>query len=130
MATVTLDYLYLHRASDPSEFLALDLDAETVTKSKSGEVRRLASGRRRAVVRSGSSLSISVELQMVTRSDREVVEAWVAEGALLMLRDPRGRVVWGHAFGVETVESALLVDEGEAADLTFTFETVTFSEEV
>lgn len=128
MATVTLDYLYLHRAEDPTTYLALDLDAEKAIESKGGEVRRLASGRRRAVVREGSSTALEIELEMVSRADRETLQAWIAEGALFMLRDPRGRVEWGHIFSVEVAEDALLEDE--SANLTFRFDAVTFSEEV
>lgn len=128
MASVNLDYLYLHDANDEPTFLALDLDSLTATPTKQGSIRRLASGRRRAVLREGSDDPLEVGVEQVSRADRETLASWVREGRLILLRDPRGRALWGHAFALNVEEMPLAPDE--AANLTFTFETITHSEEV
>lgn len=127
MASVNLDFLYLHRADDESIFLALDLAEEVATPQKQGEVRRLASGRRRAVLRPGSDHPVDISLDLVSRADRETLVDWIETGTLLILREPRGRVLWGHIFEAPVEESALTED---ALSISFTFQPITHSEEV
>lgn len=126
MALVVLDYLFIHLARSPDIFLALDVDGETATRQTSGEVRRLAGGRHRAVVRVGSARPLSLTLEQVDRSDVETLDAWVAAGEFLLLRDPRGRVEWGHIFDLSVDE----IPGVDLANVSFTFQPVTHSPEV
>lgn len=126
MAQVVLDFLYLHDALAPETFLTFDLEEESVSSAVAGEVRRLAGGRRRAILTPGVSRSVPVRLDLVTRTQREALEDWVGEGRFLMLREPRGRVAWGHIFSLEVSEMNLR----EECSVSFTFEAVTYSEEV
>lgn len=126
MARVVLDYLYLHLAEDPATFLAVDLDGEDVETSKDGGVRTLASGRRRAVRRDGADRSFGVAMDLVPREVVTRLEEWVEAGHLLLYREPRGRVAWGHVFSLKVRERPAV----DAADVSFDFEAITYSEEV
>jgi hypothetical protein len=127
MPGVTFDVVYLHRADDPATYIALYLDEEVVTPSKPGDIRVMANGRRRAVFKPGSSAPISGTTDFVDPADRQTLEAWVQGAVLILLREPRGRVAWGHIFATPTTEKPAANVE---ALLTWTFEPISFTEEV
>jgi len=126
MTEVNLDYLYLHNAADDSTFLTFDLDALAETTSRNGAIRQLASGRRRAVFLEGVTTTWAVSLMQVSRAGVDALREWANDGTLLMARDPRGRLEWGHVRAPSFTEIPLT----NIADVTFTFEAITFTEEV
>ena len=94
MTAITLATVWMNVAADPSDYRAFPLmSALNVTAAKRGEVRPMASGRTRLVLRAGSAKKgISVTLPELERTDVEWLEERV--GQLLCVRDDRGRKVW------------------------------------
>ena len=69
-----------------------------------GEVRRFASGQRRAVVGRGHVPSFGAQAVMVTRATYERLRGWVGE--LVLWRDPGGRRVFGMLGAVSAGDQA------------------------
>ena len=128
MATVTLDDLYLHDASDPSSYVVVSLSGEREQSTKPGEVRRRAGGRLQAVVRDGSFQALDVTAELAGRSDIDQLRSWHEAGTVLLYREPRGRKLWGVVLGLDVSEIAGV--GADVADVSFTFLQVTFSEAV
>lgn len=128
MASVTLDDLYLHEATDNSVYITAILTGEREQASKPGQVRRYANGRLRSVSSSASPTELSVELRLADRSDVDQVRTWMQAHTLLLYREPRGRRLWGVLFDL-TVEEVPGASE-DFADVSFTFHQVSYEEAV
>lgn len=124
MASVDLDRAWLHRTDDLSVYVSAFSadwnDVETVA----GEVRTYAGGRMRIVSRPRRQQTLSVTLRYVPLADIDTLRDWA--GDVLMLRDKRGRKLYGTFF-TSTVKDL----KGVAyADVEFTFSQVTYIEAV
>lgn len=125
MATVTLTSLWLHTASDLSDYLLLGQNAETEVYAQPTEVRRYAGGRLRAVTRTGAGRTLQITLPGVEPATYESLKERV--GVEQMLRDQRGRKLWG-VIGEVTADEEL--GHARLESISFTFLEVTDSEEV
>lgn len=124
MASVALRDLWLHNANDLSDSITLWLADESALVYVLGEVRRYANGRRRTVTRVGQSESVRVTVHISDRTQYDQLKDWC--GSLLMLRDKRGRKLWGSYFDLDVTE---LVPSTFLA-VAFTFEAATYDEAV
>jgi hypothetical protein len=125
MAAVQLSALWLHTASDLSDSMTLGQNAEAEELSKPGEVRTYAGGRHRAVKRAGTTTVLRITAPFMTRGDYLSLQDRV--GVKQMLRDQRGRKLWG-VFWQVTGDEWLAKDRVERVE--FTFEQLTHSEVV
>lgn len=124
MAIVLLNRLWLHDAANLADNVAIRVQQIDEEKSVDGDVRKYAGGRLRSVSSAGTRRTVEVELRLIERADVDTVKGWV--GRKLMLRDPRGRKIFGVFHEVE-------VEEWPARDratVTFTFEELSHSEAV
>jgi hypothetical protein len=124
VADVTLSRLWLHRADDLETFLTFDAFTISPVTAKIGSVRTLAGGRRRAVSRPGISTVLAVAVVATDRDSRETLESWI--GTPLLLRDARGRKVWGTYFSTRAIERP----PTHFVDVSFSFEELTIAEAV
>ncbi|MDI1290916.1 MAG: hypothetical protein PSX37_13325 [bacterium] len=108
MTSVTLRTVWINTAASPSDFRSFQLMSSlTVATVQPGEVRQLASGRSRLVLKAGGvKRTIAAELPLLDRSDVQWLEDHV--GVLVCVRDDRGRKVWGSFLTVPVDESATL----------------------
>ncbi len=125
MASTTLDFLYIHLASDPATFITFDLDAASARVDKLGAVYVGANGRRRAILTEGRDRVLSVALDQVDRSTVATLLGWIEEGRTLLYRDPRGRAAWGVVLSISITEVW-----PDSLSVSFEFREVTYSEEV
>lgn len=95
------------------------------TKSVDGTVRKLANGRYRAVVRDGSRRTYELALQLCDRNQIDWLEDHV--GAVVLVRDDRGRKVYATYFEVPVQELTFRTDYG---DVTLTITEITHKEDV
>lgn len=127
MAEITLTDLWLHDATDLSSFVQLPLNKlSSVQGEVAGSVRRYAGGRLRFIRRPGDKDSLNVSLVMVSQTTADSINDWT--GKLLMLRDPKGRKLFGTYRNVSIGEKAGPVDK--VRSVSFRFEEVTETEEV
>lgn len=125
MASVTLTDLWLHSAADHSDFVRLAQNAEAEVYDQPVEVRRYANGRLRSVTRPGTQQTLTFTLPLVSRSDYDELLSRV--GSLQLLRDQRGRILWGIIGEVDGDED-IFADRVQS--VSFTFRQVTHSEVV
>lgn len=124
MASVTLTEIWLHDASDPDSYVRLPLQEIAEQSQSHVEVREFAGGVLRTITRPIRRVSYPVRLVQVPSATVETLRGW--EGTTLMLRDVRGRLVFGVFAGLEVSDW-----RGEGShDVQFTFQTVTHSVEV
>lgn len=124
MASVDLDRAWIHRTDDLSVYVsAFSADWDDVEQIP-GEVRRYAGGRLRIVSRPGKQQVLSVTLRYVPLVSIETLRSWA--GSLLLVRDKRGRKLYGTFFSTEVSDL-----KGVAyADVTLEFSQVTYAEAV
>lgn len=124
MTTITIDTVWINVASDPSDYRSFDLMSElNVTSTQPGDVRQLASGRARLVLRAGGvKRTINAKLPLLDRTDVE----WLEEraGVLVCVRDDRGRKIWATFLTVPVDENQGLA----TADVSLSLVEVTHSE--
>jgi hypothetical protein len=125
MTQITLSGVYLAPVSDLSDLLILNAGVKlTGASGVVGEFRRYAGGVTRLIQRTGGTKTATVTATRVSRTTREKLAGWV--GVTLLLRDGRGRCIYG---------SFLSIDEGENpgpayCDVSFAFNEITTSEVV
>lgn len=120
MASVAFDWVYLHRFDDDlATWVRFRGDAIEPTSSQSGGVRAEAGGRRRIVTTATRRRSVRVVCEQADRGDVATLDGWL--GDLLQYRDPRGRVLIGAVFELETPELPGGGDAVDIVDLQFTF---------
>lgn len=94
MASVTLLGVYLAPVADLTTQLHLNAGVELSDAPHSRvEARSYSAGRVRMITRPGQDRSLTVSVRRIDRATREQLEAWT--GVLLLLRDGRGRKVYG-----------------------------------
>ena len=125
MASVTLNELWIHDADDLSDYVRVRVSELSAPQEQAGEVREYAGGRRRIIRRKTRRREVSVELSNVDREVLPRLDDWA--GRLLMLRDPRGRVMWGSFFSFSVEETRGLRDR---VTVGFTFHQVFHDQEV
>lgn len=129
--TVVFTPLYLHDAADLSSFDSWGVGGITEVKEASGSVTAFANGRLRAVTGPSKARTYQVSLPYIDRSTLTALDSYLNKPVLL--RGPRGRVVYGQFFDYNITEGMLpgQTPSGipvEAA--TFTFHEISMSEEV
>ena len=125
MTTLVLTHVAIAPASDPSNILFLAQYSEGQTTAVPAEVRRYAGGRDRVITGPGSTTSITMAFRYMTRADLTSLEALI--GQLVIVRDQRGRRIWGVIAGV-TASEWLAADRLE--DVSVTHTSSTYSEVV
>lgn len=99
------------------------MSALNVTTNQPGEVRQLASGRARLVLKAGGvKRSIAASLPLLDRTDVEWLEA--RAGILVCVRDDRGRKIWATFLTVPVDENQGLA----TADVSLSLAEVSHSE--
>ena len=94
MATVTTEDVWIHDAADLDDYIRLDhAVAISHTPSARATRRRYAGGRTRSVTRVGVVSDLTVQAEFVTLEQEQWLES--KAGRRLVLRDMRGRIVWG-----------------------------------
>lgn len=120
MTTLTLDTtLAIAPVSDLSDVLLLGSDSETVDVSSTVGVRRYAGGRDRVVSSPGQSSQVSIMASYITRADYLALLNLV--GVLVLVRDVRGRRIWGV---IGSVSGSEAVTDFVTASFTLTSATV------
>lgn len=119
MASVTLDRLWLHQADDLDTYLRFFTSDRGDERAVPGEVRVYAQGRRRIITRTGSAQTLTATLRQVTSAELDTLEDW--RGDLLMLRDHRGRLVFGTFFDMAVTDYT----DRSGYDVAITFQQVT-----
>lgn len=126
MATITLDTVWINLASDPSQYRSFPLMSSLrVVKDQPGSVSNYASGRRRLVLKSGGGFTVSLTLPQLDRDQITWLEAHIGE--LMLVRDDRGRKIWGTYLSLPVDESQ--GDSGHG-DASISFSEITYSEVV
>lgn len=113
MAAVDLTELWIHDAADLSDATRVRVSAASESTVIAGEVRRRAGGRRQLVTRPGADTQLTVTTAYVSRDVVDAIRARI--GQRVMVRDDRGRVMWGAYLAVNIVEWI----EGRAESVTF-----------
>lgn len=124
MASVTLDRVWLHRAGELGTYLRFFSTDRTDQRNTSGDVRMYSGGRLRSVTRTGSRQQLGLTLRQVSDDALVTLEDW--RGALLLLRDHRGRLLWGSYFALDVTD----YQDRSGYDVSLTFLQVTHSAEV
>lgn len=124
MASVTLDRLYVHLASNHDDYIRIWLESEKERTSKDGEVREYAGGRMRSVVRVGRRQTLAVTHEQMARADVDKLRGYL--GKLLLVREPRGRKLWAVFHDIDIDEIAPV----DLVNVTLTFHEVTHDEAV
>lgn len=122
MASVTFSNIWIHNASDLSDNIEVVYYTPIVERiDKGGYVERFAGGRKRAINRAGKTRQLNVNLTWVSRDDI----AWLDNlaGELVMIRDNKGRLVFGTYQLVEVDDRRIYAD----GSVTLTIEEVTHS---
>lgn len=125
MAGVTLLTPHLHSATDPSDFIAITLDAESFQLAVGGEIRTYASGRAAMVTTRQRSATYPLHAPFVSRDDGIWLEAMA--GREVMFRDLAQHVVWGTYFDLDMPEFGAGLPYTSAS---FTFRVITKTAEV
>lgn len=124
VASTVFGKLFVHDAADLDTWVRLRLRAFNEVSEKEGEVRAYAGGRRRAVSRVGDLRTFKIDIGRATRADVDQLREWT--GTTVLVRDPRGRLVWGVYWAVEIEEWR----SADVADVTLQVKEVTYSEAV
>lgn len=122
MPSVALTELWVHDSDNLADYVTSDgFLSESYRRTARGEVRVYAGGRERLTTRAGAPQALNVSLPAV---DRTTI-AWLEDhkGALVMVRDPRGRLVWGAYFDLDVDEKP----GGVLPDVSFSLRSVTHS---
>lgn len=102
MASVTLDRMWVHDATDLDTYLTFYTSDRSEDRTLAGTVRTYANGRQRIITSTGSSRTLPVTFPLVTSSELTQLEAW--RGTMLMFRDHRGRLFFGTFFGLSITD--------------------------
>ena len=125
MASVTLDSIWMHDADDHTDFVRARAGSINVVSGADGQVRTYAGGRQRLIRGPAQPRTMSVTMSNIERDAVNDIEQ--RRGTVQMLRDGRGRVVFGAFFDLQVDETPGLRGRASAS---FTFQEVTASIEV
>jgi hypothetical protein len=124
MTSVALTTVWLNLASDLTDNQSFPMMSKlSVTPERPGEAREYANGRIRLVRKGAQKTTFNVTLPLCTRDQIEWIEA--NTGELMLIRDDRGRKVWGTYFKPSIDEVS---EDTDAGDVEFTFVEITHSE--
>lgn len=123
MASVVLDRVWVHLASDLNSHVTFFSADWSDNRSARGEVRTYANGRRRVIRRAGTSRQIGFTAKVLTRVQVDTLVSWA--GRVVLVRDTKGRKVYCTFF---TVDVGDFVDGSH--EVTVAATEVTFSEAV
>lgn len=126
MTTVTLEQLWVHDANNEATYKTAWLSSLDESPSITGGPRTMASGAVRHFSRTGTVVSLSVSLELVARTTVDQLREWI--GTVVMLREPRGRKLWG-TFDALTVSEVPGADT-DTVNVSFTFQQTTHTEVV
>ena len=113
---VTLGTAWLNDAATPSDAISLPyMTSLQVTPAQTGEVRRYAGGRLRAVSVLGKATAASLSAVAVTRAQVTWLEAHI--GRTICLRDDRGRRLFAVYWEVPVDEHAYNLEADISLDL-------------
>jgi hypothetical protein len=124
LAVVDLERVWLHDAANLSSYLRLFSTRPDDGRTRRGEVRSYAGGRRRIITGPTRGGTIAVTLRDVDGVELDQLDAWTGE--LLMYRDQSGRLEFGTYFTMQVSE----YKDQSGYDVAISFETVTHSIEV
>lgn len=126
MAYVTLQGVYLAPVDDYSLQTVLNAGVQPLSDRSGvlGEFRRFDGGRVRLITQAGSERGLAVAVSYANRTTRELLDTW--KGKTLLLRDGRGRLVFGSFLTLEVTEQVGL----PYCDIAFEFVEITTSSEV
>ena len=131
MATgsLTLDALWIHLASSPEVYTTVGVRGFTEAQVFDGETVMFANGRLRAIVGPGKSKSYEVSLKLVPRSTIDALRGFA--NLPVMLRDQRGRLLYGQIFNLNIGEDMLPGAQTGVAvgSISFTFSEITYEDE-
>lgn len=132
MATsVTFSSLYLHDASDFTNFHSWGVGDIYEVKESDGAVVTFANGRLRAITGSRKARTYEVTLPYIERNTLTDLDQYLNKP--VMLRGPRGRVIFGQFFDYNIGEEMLPgknPDDIPMASVTFTLHEISMTEEV
>ena len=113
---VTLGTAWLNDAATPSDAISLPyMTSLQVTPAQTGEARRYAGGRLRAVSVLGKATAASLSAVAVTRAQVTWLEAHI--GRTICLRDDRGRRLFAVYWEVPVDEHAYNLEADISLDL-------------
>lgn len=126
MASVTLDHLWIQRASDPTDYVKVYLERKREATDRRGEVREYAGGRLRAFSRPGQVRKWQGDLQLITTSDyASLIDL---QDVLVLWRDHLGDKMYGRYFQLDADRQR--GPSGQVRRVRIRFEEVTHSEVV
>jgi hypothetical protein len=125
MASIQLYGVWIAPADDLGDQLVLNAAVSlTGSKARAGEVRTYADGRQRLILGAAAPAGASVSAARVDRTTREWLDSHI--GDLMLLRDGRGRLLWGSYLALDAEEQPGL----PYSSLSFDFLEVSHSVEV
>lgn len=132
MATgsLSLDSLWIHDASNLEDSVELGYRGLNEKRSYEGSVALFANGRLRAITGPGKSKTYSVQLKFTPRATIDALEGYM--NTPVMLRDQRGRRMYGQMFDLDIGEDLLPGDQETVVvgSVTFSVEELTMDDEV
>lgn len=124
MASVQLDRLFMSLADDPAQQVTCYSSDWSDVRATTGEVRTYAGGRRRVVTRAGTARTLGFTARLLAPADVLTLDGW--RGRVVLVRDSRGRKVYGVYLSVPTTDRR---DRG-GQDVALTVESVDYDEAV
>lgn len=126
MTTVALTTVWLNLATDLSDYQSFSyMSGLNVNTMRPGTDREYANGRLRLVLNGSTRRTFQLTLPACTRDQIDWLELHTAE--LMLVRDDRGRKVWGTYFKMSVSEKSADTDSG---DVEIEFKQITHSEAV
>lgn len=125
MSSIDLTGVYIAPASSLSTLTILNAGVNvSAVSGVVGDFRRYAGGRTRLITRVGTDHSVNVSITHASRATRETLTALA--GQTVLLRDGRGRLVYGSFLALDVKEAQGL----PYCDLGFTLTEITTDVEV
>jgi hypothetical protein len=124
MATIDLNEAWVHLATDLATYVRLPIRDLEATPTRRVEAREYASGRVRRVSQPTRVTSVTVRSRLVDRATVATLDGWTGE--TVMLRDARGRKLWGFYRYLDIIEHAWT----DRADVVFELLSITHDEAV
>ena len=125
MASISITDAWIGPVSALSTQIQIGAASITGGNSKSGAIMHYAGGRTRLVTRPGTVESVQVSTIPTSKTIRDALDDLVGE--LILIRDHRGRKVYGAMFNVRADE---VKGSSHLCKLSFAVSSVTHSEEV
>ncbi len=126
MAVVNLNKVWLNVALDKTDKMSFQNVREfKFTRVKDGDIRAMANGRLRAVMRAATTRTWEFKFELCTVAQRD----WLLNrtGTLMCLRDDRRRRMFGTYFVTETDENTF---RNDYSDIVIVFKQTTYNEAV